>query len=116
VTTGRHALVDGLDGRTHRAEQVHDGADLAPVRSQTAPADTFKVVDVAGLYHHPPQRAVVLRVDEKSRMQALGRSQPVLPMMPSMPERRTHDHARHGTTPPACSRPSTSPTAPSSPN
>ena len=57
-----------------------------------------KVVDVVGLYHHPPERAVVLCVDEKSQMQALDRSQPVLPMMPGMPERRTHDYARHGTT------------------
>ena len=70
-----------------------------------------KVVDVAGLYHNPPERAVVLCVDEKSGMQALDRSQPVLPMIPSMPERRTHDYAP-GTAPPACSPRSTSPTAP----
>src|SRR6266571_4811927 len=57
-----------------------------------------KVVDVAGLYHDPPERAVVLCVDEKSGIQALDRSQPVLPMMPGMPERRTHDYARHGVT------------------
>jgi transposase len=57
-----------------------------------------KVVDVVGLYHHPPQRAVVLCVDEKSGMQALDRSQPVLPMMPGMPERRSHDYVRHGVT------------------
>ena len=56
-----------------------------------------KVV-VVGLYHNPPERAVVLCVDEKSGMQALDRSHPVLPMMPGMPERRTHDYARHGTT------------------
>jgi len=53
---------------------------------------------VAGLYHNPPEKAVVLCVDEKSQIQALDRSQPVLPMMPGMPERRTHDYARHGTT------------------
>jgi transposase len=57
-----------------------------------------KVVDVVGLYHDPPERAVVLCVDEKSGTQALDRSQPVLPMMPGMPERRTHDYVRHGTT------------------
>jgi transposase len=57
-----------------------------------------KVVDVAGLYHNPPERAVVLCVDEKSQIQALDRSQPVLPMMPGMPERRTHGYARHGIT------------------
>jgi transposase len=57
-----------------------------------------KVVDVVGLYHNPPERAVVLCVDEKSGMQALDRSQPVLPMMPGMPERRSHDYVRHGVT------------------
>lgn len=71
-------------------------------------ADTFKlssdpqfvekVVDVVGLYLNPPEKAVVLCVDEKSQVQALDRSQPVLPMMPGMPERRTHDYVRHGTT------------------
>jgi transposase len=57
-----------------------------------------KVVDVVGLYHNPPEKAVVLCVDEKSGTQALDRSQPVLPMMPGMPERRSHDYARHGVT------------------
>jgi transposase len=57
-----------------------------------------KVVDVVGLYHHPPDKAVVLCVDEKSGIQALDRSQPVLPMMPGVPERRSHDYVRHGTT------------------
>jgi transposase len=57
-----------------------------------------KVVDVIGLYHNPPERAVVLCTDEKSQIQALDRSQPVLPMMPGMPERRTHDYVRHGIT------------------
>jgi len=64
----------------------------------TDPLFIEKVVDVVGLYHDPPERAVVLCVDEKSGIQALDRSQPVLPMMPGMPERRTHDYARHGTT------------------
>lgn len=64
----------------------------------TDPLFVEKVVDVVGLYHNPPERAVVLCVDEKSQVQALDRSQPVLPMMPGMPERRTHDYARHGTT------------------
>jgi transposase len=57
-----------------------------------------KVVDVVGLYHDPPEKAVVLCVDEKSQIQALDRSQPVLPMMPGMPERRSHDYYRHGIT------------------
>jgi transposase len=64
-------------------------------------ADPFfveKVIDVVGLYHNPPEKAVVLCVDEKSQIQALDRSQPVLPMMPGMPERRTHDYLRHGIT------------------
>jgi transposase len=64
----------------------------------TGPLFVEKVVDVVGLYHNPPERAVVLCVDEKSQIQALDRSQPVLPMMPGMPERRTHDYLRHGIT------------------
>ena len=57
-----------------------------------------KVVDVVSLYHNPPDKAVVLCVDEKSGAQALDRSQSVLPMMPGMPERCSHDYVRHGTT------------------
>jgi transposase len=77
--------------------------DLKPHRQDTFKISTdplfvAKVVDVVGLYHDPPERAVVLCVDEKSQVQALDRSQPVLPMMPGMPERRTHDYARHGVT------------------
>jgi transposase len=57
-----------------------------------------KVRDVVGLYLAPPEKALVLAVDEKSQIQALDRSAPVLPMMPGMPERRTHDYVRHGIT------------------
>ncbi|WP_198668543.1 IS630 family transposase [Streptomyces triticisoli] len=64
----------------------------------TDPQFVEKVVDVVGLYHNPPEKAVVLCVDEKSQIQALDRSQPVLPMMPGMPERRTHDYLRHSIT------------------
>jgi hypothetical protein len=64
----------------------------------TDPQFVDKVVDVVGFYHNPPESAVVLCVGEKSGMLALDRSQPVLPMMPGMPERRTHDYARHGVT------------------
>jgi transposase len=64
----------------------------------TDPLFVEKVVDVVGLYHNPPDKAVVLCVDEKSGTQALDRSQPVLPMMPGMPERRSHDYVRNGTT------------------
>ncbi|MET9419097.1 IS630 family transposase [Streptomyces klenkii] len=57
-----------------------------------------KVRDIVGLYLAPPEHALVLCVDEKSQIQALDRSAPVLPMMPGMPERRTHDYLRGGTT------------------
>jgi len=57
-----------------------------------------KVVDVVGLYHNPPERAVVLCVDEKSQIQALDRSQPILPIMPGTPERATHSYVRNGIT------------------
>src|SRR5690606_28228817 len=76
---------------------------LAPHRSQTFKLSTDplfidKVRDVVGLYLDPPEKALVLCVDEKSQIQALDRSQPVLPMMPGIPERRSHDYVRAGTT------------------
>jgi len=64
----------------------------------TDPLFVEKVIDVVGLYHNPPERAVVLCADEKSQIQALDRSQPVLPMMSGMPERRSHDYQRNGIT------------------
>jgi transposase-like protein/transposase len=64
----------------------------------TDPLFIEKVYDVVGLYFNPPEGAVVLSVDEKSQIQALDRSQPVLPIMPGMPERRTHDYVRNGLT------------------
>lgn len=57
-----------------------------------------KVRDIVGLYLNPPDAAVVLCVDEKSQIQALDRTAPVLPLVPGTPERRTHDDRRHGTT------------------
>jgi transposase len=57
-----------------------------------------KVRDIVGLYMNPPDHAVVLCVDEKSQIQALERTQPLLPMRPGQPEKRTHDYLRHGTT------------------
>lgn len=57
-----------------------------------------KVRDIVGLYLNPPQRALVLCVDEKSQIQALDRAQPLLPMRPGQVERRSHDYVRHGTT------------------
>jgi transposase len=76
---------------------------LAPHRSETFklskdPLFIEKVRDVVGLYLDPPDKALVLCVDEKTQIQALDRSQPVLPMRPGQVERRTHDYTRNGTT------------------
>jgi hypothetical protein len=57
-----------------------------------------KVRDVVGLYIHPPEHAIVLCVDEKSQVQAWNRTQPILPLRPGLPEQRTHDYERNGTT------------------
>jgi len=64
----------------------------------TDPQFIEKVRDVVGLYLAPPEKALVLCVDEKSQMQALDRTAPMLPMMPGVPGRTTHDYVRHGTT------------------
>jgi transposase len=76
---------------------------LQPHRSETFKLSTDplfveKVRDIVGLYLAPPERALVLCVDEKSQIQALDRTQPLLPMRPGQAERRTHDYKRHGTT------------------
>ena len=63
----------------------------------TDPELVAKVTDIIGLYLSPPENAVVLCVDEKSQIQALDRTQKMLPMQPGFPERRTHDYVRHGT-------------------
>jgi transposase len=93
----RSGLSESTVGRIWRKFELKphliDGFKLS-----TDPLFIEKVVDVIGLYHNPPEKAVVLCVDEKSGIQALDRSQPVLPMMPGMPERRTHDYARNGVT------------------
>jgi transposase len=75
---------------------------LQPHRSETFKLSTDplfveKVRDIVGLYIAPPERAVVLCVDEKSQIQALDRTQPLLPMRPGQAERRSHDYTRHGT-------------------
>jgi transposase len=75
---------------------------LQPHRAETFklsrdPQFVAKVRDVVGLYLNPPERAVVLCVDEKSQIQALDRTAPILPMAPGLPERATHDYKRHGT-------------------
>ncbi|HYB82251.1 MAG TPA: IS630 family transposase [Mycobacterium sp.] len=64
----------------------------------TDPELEAKVRDVVGLYLNPPEKAIVLCVDEKSQIQALNRTQPILPMRPGLPEKATHDYQRNGTT------------------
>jgi transposase len=76
--------------------------NLQPHRSESFklskdPNFVEKVRDIAGLYMSPPENALVVCVDEKSQMQALDRTQPLLPLRPGTPERRTHDYRRHGT-------------------
>jgi transposase len=76
---------------------------LKPHRTETFKLSTDplfvdKVRDIVGLYLNPPDRALVLCVDEKSQIQALDRTQPLLPLRPGQVERRTHDYKRHGTT------------------
>ena len=76
---------------------------LQPHRTETFklskdPLFIDKVRDIVGLYLHPPDRALVLSVDEKSQIQALDRTAPILPLGPGHPEQRTHDYKRHGTT------------------
>jgi transposase len=84
----------------HRAWQRYD---LQPHRVEkfklsNDPNFEAKVRDVVGLYLNPPDRALVLCVDEKSQIQALDRTAPILPLRPGLPERQTHDYQRHGTT------------------
>jgi len=84
----------------HRIWQAHA---LKPHREQTFafsrdPQFVTKLVDVVGLYMNPPEHAVVLSVDEKSQVQALERSQPLLPLREGLAARHTHDYKRHGTT------------------
>ena len=71
---------------------------LETFKLSTDPDFVAKIRDVVGLYVAPPERAIVLCVDEKSQIQALDRSQPMLPMRPGQAERRSHDYKRHGTT------------------
>ena len=91
----------GLSHTTIR--RIWTAFGLQPHRSETFklssdPLFVEKVRDIVGLYLSPPDRALVLCVDEKSQIQALDREQPVLPMMPGVAERRTHNYVRHGTT------------------
>ncbi|MCE2485382.1 MAG: IS630 family transposase [Desulfurellaceae bacterium] len=97
------AKASGLSHTTIR--RIWTAFGLQPHRSQTFhlsgdPLFVEKVRDIIGLYLSPPDRAVVLCVDEKRQSQVLDREQPVLPMLPGMAERRTHTYVRHGTTSP----------------
>ncbi len=97
----RMAKVTGLSQTA--VMRIWHAFGLQPHRTETFKLSTDplfieKVRDIVGLYLNPPDRALVLCVDEKSQIQALDRTQPILPMMPGVPERRTHDYSRHGTT------------------
>ena len=92
-----------LRGEATTVRRIWAAFSVQPHRSETFnlssdPLFVDKVRDIVGLYLSPPDRALVLCVDEKSQIQALDRTKPVLPMLPGMPERRTHDYKRHGTT------------------
>ncbi len=85
-----------------QVRQVWAASDLKPHRLKTFkisndPHFADKVVDVVGLYLNPPDNAIVLSVDEKTQIQALDRTQPMLPLRPGQIERRPHDYKRHGT-------------------
>lgn len=95
------AKASGLSVST--VQRIWRAFGLQPHRMETFKLSTdpdfvAKVRDVVGLYVAPPQHAVVLCVDEKSQIQALDRSQPMLPMRPGQTARRSHDYVRHGTT------------------
>src|SRR5947199_5350281 len=84
-----HRVWQRYDVQPHRVEKFKISND---------PKFEEKVRDVVGLYLNPPDRALVLCVDEKSQIQALDRTAPILPLRPGLPERQTHDYKRHGTT------------------
>ena len=95
------ARATGLSATT--VHRIWGAFGLQPHRVETFklssdPMFVDKVRDIVGLYLDPPRRALVLCVDEKSQIQAIDRTQPMLPMRPGQVERRTHDYKRHGTT------------------
>ena len=101
-------LADRLRAEGHRVShatiaRIWKAFDIKPHRTgtfkfSTDPELEAKVADIVGLYLDPPEKAVVLCVDEKSQIQALDRTAPILPLRPGLPEKRTHDYIRHGTT------------------
>lgn len=94
----RHLRVSRM--RVHRVWQRYDVQPhrVEKFKISNDPKFEEKVRDVVGLYLNPPDRALVLCVDEKSQIQALDRTAPILPLRPGLPERQTHDYKRHGTT------------------
>jgi transposase len=100
-STRSMAKASGLSVST--VHRIWSAFSLQPHRSETFKLSTDpqfveKVRDIVGLYLDPPERALVLCVDEKTQIQALDRTQPLLPMRPGQAERRTHDYERHGVT------------------
>ncbi|ASR37722.1 DDE endonuclease [Prauserella marina] len=98
----RRSMADRAGLSPSTIGRIWNAFGVQPHRTETFKLSTDpqfldKVRDVVGLYLDPPERAIVLCTDEKSQSQALNRSAPVLPMMPGMPERRSHDYVRHGT-------------------
>jgi len=95
---GRHLRIsNGTIAKAWRAYGVAPWR-VETFKFSTDPELVAKVTDVVGLYLAPPENAIVLCIDEKSQIQALDRTAPMLPMQPGLPERRTHDYKRHGTT------------------
>jgi transposase len=94
----RHlGISDATVARAWRAYRVQPWRQ-GTFKFSTDPELEAKVRDVVGLYLNPPQNAIVLCVDEKSQIQALNRTQPILPVRPGLPEKATHDYKRNGTT------------------
>jgi transposase len=96
-------LAEQLGVSNYTVAKVWQRWGLQPWRRETFKFSTdpeleAKIRDVVGLYLDPPEKAVVLCVDEKSQIQALDRTAPILPLRPGLPERATHDYLRHGTT------------------
>jgi transposase len=97
------AMAREMDVSQTAVARIWRAFGLQPHRQETFklssdPLFVEKVRDIVGLYLDPPLKAMVLCVDEKSQIQALDRTQPILPLAPGIPERRTHDYMRHGTT------------------
>ena len=95
-------LADRLDVSAATVARAWRAYGVQPWRAEsfrfsTDPELVGKVTDVVGLYLAPPENAIVLCVDEKSQIQALDRTEPILPMQPHLIERRSHDYIRHGT-------------------